>query len=205
MRRLTAKELKEVLPADGKLYPKVKVKLLSLGLVSIHNVEIDGLFYDELKPSEVILPAPLYDKLVEAIIEVSLPDSDYMTNLIDTISLVLSKEVQTNDCSTCTARDMSVRRCSKEGNDYGKHNKPLLVNGKEYWKCPTGYVDFELWGEAYEAYSVMDSGFLPLQGGFYDQTDFFCKNAMLVKRKLKEKEAKEIEEMKQKSKAKGKG
>ena len=64
-------------------------------------------------------------------------------------------------------------------------------------KCPIGQLNWELLGDALEAYELLDSGFLPEAGSIYDQTEFFFEASRLVKRKIK---AKEVEEIKNASK-----
>lgn len=67
-------------------------------------------------------------------------------------------------------------------------------------KCPIGGLDWELLGDALEAYELLDAGFLPESGSIYDQTEFFFESSRLVKRKIKAKEAEDIKKAAKKTK-----
>lgn len=47
--------------------------------------------------------------------------------------------------------------------------------------CPYSYIDFEMVGEALEAYHYFSNGFLPNEGTILDQSSFFILASKLVK------------------------
>lgn len=111
---------------------------------------------------------------------------------------------QTKDmkCHKCEDHQKSVRKCTlpEYRDKYGKNHIPMVIGDVEYYKCPMGEVDWELWSDAQEAYMLFDKGFLPADGGWGDQTDFFCSSAILVNTRLKQKESDDIKKMKNKRK-----
>lgn len=105
-------------------------------------------------------------------------------------------------CHKCEAYQKSVRKCSlpEYKDKYEPNTIPLIINDVEYYRCPMGEIDWELWADAQEAYTLFDKGFLPSSGGWGDQTEFFCNAALLMNAKLKQKESDEIKKMRTKKK-----
>jgi len=102
------------------------------------------------------------------------------------------------NCAICQEKKLDYSRACGFLPEDERDPAPILpsVGTKRFTQCPISTIDPFVVNQMSLAYSLLDSGVLPEDGGIGKQTDWFVKSAMLYKRKLKEAEHSAIERKK---------
>lgn len=100
-----------------------------------------------------------------------------MNILVDSLDIALSPEISTPtfDCNKCQEKGLNkFRNCAFLGEETKDPTFSILL-GKKYFKsCPVALIDKGIVADAFTAYNIFKARFLPSNGGWYEQTAFFC-------------------------------
>jgi len=122
-----------------------------------------------------------------------------MKILVDSLEIALSPEISTPtfNCETCQRKGLdNFRNCGYRGEET-KDSTFSIMLGKKYFKsCPIALMDKGIVSDAFTAYNIFKARFLPSQGGWHDQTTFFCIATQYVNNAI---ETSKIENMKKSS------
>ena len=92
------------------------------------------------------------------------------------------KDETFKDCKVCQERRLDTQRNCPLLDD--KTHDPMvfyIIDGTKIDICPMDGVNKPIISDAFRCHSLMTNGFLPSDGGFYDQSMFFVEVSLLVK------------------------
>jgi len=173
------------------------------------NGEVLKLYYYALKFSVVkiedkkgvelpfsFLSSDTIKEVGKFIFEVSDVTLEVLNKLYDSIDIYFDSKfkAETWKCEVCKAKRLDrVRNCGFRGEKNKKKDFKVYVGDKVYTYCPIYDVDKKLIAEAIECYNAFEKGFLPDEGGLYDQTKFFYLASLKLYDKIQQEEMKELQ------------
>ena len=163
-----------------------------LGIINITTLSDKNININTLSPQTV-------NEIGSEIIDKAIITNKEYTTLKESIEIMLDNKFskKTWKCDYCKKRGLDKQRNCGYRNELNKNkNFQIMVGNKIYTSCPMYFVDKDLCSDAILAYNIFDSGNLPDEGGFYDQTKFFCIASFAVKQKLADEEKKELDKIK---------
>jgi len=125
---------------------------------------------------------------------------EVLNRLYDSIEIYFDNKfkAETWKCEVCRAKRLDrVRNCGYRGEKNKKKDFKVYVGDKVYTYCPIYDVDKNLIAEAIECYNAFEKGFLPDEGGLYDQTKFFYLASLKLYDKIQQEEMKELQKNKE--------
>lgn len=132
------------------------------------------------------------DELYETLIAISKVTAEQTTALDEMLDIQFNPAFQddTWKCEVCQQKKLDKSRGCGYLPVEERDTAPYLprINGTRPTVCPISEIDHFIFRQAALAYSLLDSGVLPEDGGIGSQTDWFVKTALLYKRKLREAE-----------------
>jgi len=138
--------------------------------------------------------------IIQSIIGLFYPDSEFMESLEFSLDSSLDERFsnETWNCAKCQEKGLDKQRnCPmRDKAEYHDDSYSITIGDVEYSECPMPKKDMELLHQAFDAYRIYDSGFLPEVGAYGDQPLLFCILAQRVKDKLKSYEQKALDKAK---------
>jgi len=105
------------------------------------------------------------------------------------VNISLSDTMKNYNCESCKRKKLDViRNCAYLKDGSGDKNFSIQIDRDVYTQCPKSLINFERVNIAFEAYEIFKKGFLPVGGGWFDQTMHFCVYASTIDRIVKQKE-----------------
>lgn len=107
------------------------------------------------------------------------------------------KDESFKDCSLCQKRGLDKQRNCPLLNE--KTHDPMvfyIIDSKKESICPMDKVNSPIINDAFRCHSMSANGFLPTNGGMYDQSMFFVETSILVKGVIDKAQAKAMEDRK---------
>jgi hypothetical protein len=145
------------------------------------------------------LPPQTIDEIGQEIINKSAITQEEYEKLELSIEIHLDSKFKekTWNCEYCKKRGLDRQRnCGYRGEFDKNKDFKILVNGKLFTSCPIYYTDKEILADAILCFNIFDNNQLPDDGGFFDQTKFFCLSVFKIKEKLNKEQEKELEKLK---------
>ena len=117
-------------------------------------------------------------------------DNSIVTNAdMETIKTAVNISLEDNfkddtfrSCKLCQEKGLDKQRnCPML--DEVTHDKMVfyIINNAKVHVCPMDSINSPLVNDAFRAYTMYDNGFLPTEGGLYDQSMFFVEVSSLIK------------------------
>ena len=138
--------------------------------------------------------------LYNLILDSSIVSNKDIESIKTSVAIIMAdnfKEDTFKDCKLCKERGLDKQRnCPLL--DTKTHDKGVfyLVDGKKLTECPMDEVSNSLVSDALRCYSMHEGGFLPKEGGVYDQPMFFIEAAQVVKSVIDKAQTKALEKTK---------
>jgi len=150
------------------------------------------------------LPTSLINAVADEIIKKSTVTSDILDKVNSNLEIYFSPQLSSDNwkCDTCKKKKLDrVRNCGFKGEQNKNSDFKIMVGDKLYTHCPIFDVDISVISTAIESYNIFKAGFLPSDGGWYNQTQAFCIISVLTNNKIEERNKAEMDKMMKESKS----
>jgi len=194
LKTLSYRELNSLEPyiINGEIL-KAYYHALRFSIVRIENNKGEILNFSSLT-SETIREAG------EFILKKSDVTLDELNSLYDSIDIYFDSKFKSKtwNCDYCRKKGLDrVRNCGFRGEKEKRKDFRINVGNKVYTYCPIYDINKDLISEAIECYNAYEKGFLPDEGGLYDQTKFFYLASVKLYDKIQQEELKELQKNKE--------
>jgi hypothetical protein len=197
-------------------FPEVSVVFSTLSLRDINTVNT---IYNENKPNEYIyrvcelaiksietvennklefssLPITIMKEIADHIIKTSSISSEQYERMSTTADLYFSDVLSSDNwkCEVCKQKRLQgSRNCGFLGEQEKSKDFKLVINNNLYTHCPVFDMDLSILSIGIEAYNIFKAGFLPDDGGWFDQTHTFCIFSMLINNSIENRKRLQME------------
>lgn len=125
------------------------------------------------------------DLLYINIMEVSLVTNEMMETVKTALNIMFEdsfKDKSFKSCKVCQERNLDKQRNCPLLNE-ATHDKMVfyIVDKKKINICPMNSINSPIVNDAMRCHSILEAGVLPMSGGFYEQSMFFCEISSLIK------------------------
>lgn len=170
--------------------------------IEVYNSNVTEVYKNNLPTDKILVPYEIKKQVGHYILDISQLTAEELEKLQLSIEIKFDKKFQTDtwNCKICQRKKLDrMRNCGFRNEKNKLKDFNIIVGDKLYTYCPIYDIDKELLSKAIECYNLYEKGFLPEQGGLYDQTQFFIIASNLVAEKVQKEHEKELQEMQQSS------
>lgn len=146
------------------------------------------------------LPFSVVKEVASHIISKSVVTPEQVEKLNTSLVIHFNESMESDswNCEICKSKRLDkLRNCGylDYNNNPQYYNKDfkLQIGKNTYTHCPIYDIDKTLLSAAIEAYNLKDMGFLPDEGGWFDQTRFFTIAVQLVSEQVYLKQKRELD------------
>lgn len=173
--------------------------LISLFILEKSIVRFINAYYTDGTPiphtNTDVIPLSTQLELATEIFRVSTVTSEDLDKLNMNITLAMEPKFSTDTwkCEECRSKGLDALRNCKFREDYSEifdSSFVVIVDSIKYDHCPMYYKDNELISDSLSAYYSWEVGALPELGGLPEQTEFFGVATNVVKKAVRDLEAK---------------